>query len=264
MQQLDHVTMENLTPIDFLQSTSDIYGVSYERLDFVLRLVQPFFEGETKNSFHMVPIKECSGGQRRMLSIATALFQKTNLLLLDEPLSGIDSASSINIITLLKSIANENSVTILMTLHQPSTDILLEMDKVMVLGGGCILFDGNFKSVESESQLSNINKTAADFVHDIITSGARAEIIEPCPESDLQVRLGESHIGSQTHEPVPREKNLRLWQVQPLLRRLHLECPSGLQDLMILPICFSVIALWGRLDPKNPLQGMLEQNSTSK
>ena len=53
-----------------------------------------------------------------MISIATALFQPSSLLLLDEPLSGIDSASSDKITDLLKRIAKENFVTILMTLHQ--------------------------------------------------------------------------------------------------------------------------------------------------
>lgn len=41
-----------------------------------------------------------------------------SLLLLDEPLSGVDSASSEKIIELLKTIAKDNSMTILMTLHQ--------------------------------------------------------------------------------------------------------------------------------------------------
>jgi len=53
-----------------------------------------------------------------MISIATALFQESRVLLLDEPLSGIDSASSEKITDLLKIIAKDKSMIVLMTLHQ--------------------------------------------------------------------------------------------------------------------------------------------------
>ena len=59
-----------------------------------------------------------------MISIATALFQPSSLLLLDEPFSGIDSASSDKITDLLSKIAKENFMTVLMTLHQVRFGIL--------------------------------------------------------------------------------------------------------------------------------------------
>merc|ERR1712194_44004 len=119
MRQLDLGTMENMTPIDYLHSTSKIFGADQENLDFVLDLVQPFFPIKTKRDennvevtqldpFQNANIRELSGGQRRMLAIAAALFQNTNLLLLDEPLSGLDSVSSMKVIKLLKFIAQEN------------------------------------------------------------------------------------------------------------------------------------------------------------
>ena len=121
--------MENMTPKAYLDSTAKVYGTSKERYDFVLSLVRPFFPVKTESNevhetivsldpFNNVKLKELSGGQRRMISIATALFQESRVLLLDEPLSGVDSASSEKIIELLETIAKDKSMIILMTMHQ--------------------------------------------------------------------------------------------------------------------------------------------------
>lgn len=124
MRQQD-VGMEHMTPNDYLRSTAKVYGTDEARLNFILSVARPFFpvrEDDNGNivldPFSNAPINQLSGGQRRMISIATALFQPSSLLLLDEPLSGIDSASGEKIIELLKTIARDHSITVLMTLHQ--------------------------------------------------------------------------------------------------------------------------------------------------
>lgn len=267
MRQLDLVTMENMTPNDFLCSTANIYGTDDERVHFVLGLVKPFFQAKTKqfdkgkentllDPFHTVPIRECSGGQRRMLAIATALFQNTSLLLLDEPLSGIDSASSESIVNLLKSITKENNVTILMTLHQPSNSILAKMDKAIVLGGGRILFDGNFRAEsEGQNQFPRNDFSAVEQVHDIITK-ERDQRRPSLLHSEVQKYPDFHHESYQSTER-PIQPFIRVWQVKPLLARLHLDCPPGLQDLLVLPLCFLAISLWCSIDSKNPIQGLL-------
>lgn len=121
--------MRNMTPNEYLNVTAKVYGTSKERFDFVLGLVRPFFPVRTESNenadetvtldpFNNVALKELSGGQRRMISIATALFQESEVLLLDEPLSGVDSASSENIIDLLANLAKNKSTIVIMTMHQ--------------------------------------------------------------------------------------------------------------------------------------------------
>eukprot|EP00984_Skeletonema_dohrnii_P003997 scaffold1364_cov75-Skeletonema_dohrnii-CCMP3373.AAC.4 len=86
MRQQD-VGMKNMTPNEYLSTTARVYGTCKDRLDFILDLVRPFFPVKTETSengdtivsldpFNNVPLKELSGGQRRMISIATALFQE--------------------------------------------------------------------------------------------------------------------------------------------------------------------------------------------
>ena len=128
MRQQDR-GMENMTSNDYLHMTARVYGTSDETLNFILNLARPFFPVKTErlengdsvisfDPFNNVPLKELSGGQRRMISIATALFQETSVLLLDEALSGLDSASSEKIIDMLKSLAKDESMIVLLTLHQ--------------------------------------------------------------------------------------------------------------------------------------------------
>jgi ABC-type Mn2+/Zn2+ transport system ATPase subunit len=60
---------------------------------------------------------ELSGGQLQRVLIARALASKPDLLLLDEPTAGIDSAASHSIMELLKHINQENGVAILLVTH---------------------------------------------------------------------------------------------------------------------------------------------------
>ena len=62
------------------------------------------------------PIGNLSGGQRQRVFIARALVNKPELLILDEPMTGVDAATTENLYTLLKSLRSEG-VTIIMVSH---------------------------------------------------------------------------------------------------------------------------------------------------
>lgn len=281
MRQMDLVKMENMSPSDFLYRTADIYGVNKKRLEFVLGLVKPFFAAKTRKDrgdnelttidpFCRVSIRECSGGQRRMLAIAAALFQNTSFLLLDEPLSGIDSASSEKIVNLLNYVSKVNNVTILMTLHQPSDDILRKMDSVLVLGKGNVIFRGKFGSGKELQELHKKKSSAADLIHDIIvkdddkTRTSRDESNdETTINSDSDTESTSTLSSDDDDQNVRNDKPSRspLWQVQPIIKRLYKECPPDFQDVFVLPFCVLIISLWGRLDSDNPMQSKFEQRS---
>jgi ABC-type Mn2+/Zn2+ transport system ATPase subunit len=61
---------------------------------------------------------ECSGGQRQRILIARALAARPNVLIFDEPTTGIDPASQREVIKLLKSLRESQAVTMfLVTQH---------------------------------------------------------------------------------------------------------------------------------------------------
>jgi phosphonate transport system ATP-binding protein len=60
-----------------------------------------------------------SGGQRQRVAIARALAQRAPILLADEPVASLDPESAQAILALLRDLAREDSLTVLMCLHQP-------------------------------------------------------------------------------------------------------------------------------------------------
>jgi manganese/iron transport system ATP-binding protein len=76
-------------------------------------------------------IAELSGGQQQRVFIARALAQRTELLLLDEPLNGLDTPSQETIFTILDSL-RADGVTVMMATH--NLDLAEErFDRIMLL-----------------------------------------------------------------------------------------------------------------------------------
>lgn len=64
--------------------------------------------------------KAISGGQQRRVALARALAREPRLLLLDAPTAGMDSALRDSISSLLRSLAAERGIAIVMTCHDPA------------------------------------------------------------------------------------------------------------------------------------------------
>ena len=69
-----------------------------------------------------ITFKGISGGERKRTSIGYELITDPNLLLLDEPTSGMDASTAARIIELLKKEAAEG-LTVVATIHQPSGEL---------------------------------------------------------------------------------------------------------------------------------------------
>ncbi|KAI8608211.1 P-loop containing nucleoside triphosphate hydrolase protein [Chytriomyces sp. MP71] len=83
-----------------------------------------------------------SGGERKRVSIGMELVTNPTILFLDEPTSGLDSANALGILETIKKIAVERSMIVLMTIHQPRTEILDLFDKIILLSLGKTLWFG--------------------------------------------------------------------------------------------------------------------------
>jgi molybdate transport system ATP-binding protein len=80
------------------------------------------------------PFQSLSYGQRRIALIARALVQQPELLLLDEPLTGLDARWRTRVRTLLQSVAGEGTQLVMAVHH--STDRLPEVRRVLRLSRG--------------------------------------------------------------------------------------------------------------------------------
>ena len=82
---------------------------------------------------------QLSGGQQKRLAIAMELIANPDILLLDEPTSGLASNDSLNIISLLKDIAQKNHIVIA-SIHQPDYETLMMFDKILIIDDGYTIF----------------------------------------------------------------------------------------------------------------------------
>ncbi|WP_200953794.1 MULTISPECIES: ABC transporter ATP-binding protein [unclassified Duganella] len=81
---------------------------------------------------------ELSGGQRQRVAIARALVGKPSILLADEPTGNLDSATTREIMALIKDV-HRNGQTVVMVTHEP--DIADQCQRIVRLQDGRVLSD---------------------------------------------------------------------------------------------------------------------------
>ena len=64
------------------------------------------------------------------------------VIMLDEPTSGLDSLTSFVIIDYLSYIAHKYGKTVLMTIHQPSSEIFQKFDGLILMLQGRVIYQG--------------------------------------------------------------------------------------------------------------------------
>lgn len=85
--------------------------------------------------------KGISGGERKRVNLAQELITEPALLFLDEPTSGLASEDTINVMRLLRGMANSGK-TVLLTIHQPSLEAYRLMDTVIYMYRGNLVYYG--------------------------------------------------------------------------------------------------------------------------
>jgi len=82
-----------------------------------------------------------SGGERQRMVLARALAQSTRVLVLDEPISGLDVRHQMDLLELLKKEVAECELTVIATLHDLTLASLFT-DRMVLLDHGRVVLDG--------------------------------------------------------------------------------------------------------------------------
>jgi iron complex transport system ATP-binding protein len=98
---------------------------------------------------------ELSGGEQQRVVIARALTQEPKVLLLDEPTAHLDLKYQMDVLELVKALAREQGLAVLMTLHDLN-QAALYADSVALMKQGEIVAQGSVQSVFTAEQLSAV------------------------------------------------------------------------------------------------------------
>jgi ABC-type bacteriocin/lantibiotic exporter with double-glycine peptidase domain len=122
-----NIFIDGSVPADVREAALAISGLDESIANGRLRLDQVINASST-----------LSGGQRQMVALARAVASLPNVLLLDEPTSGIDGATENRILQRLMAFSKNRTVVI--ATHSPA--LLQYMDRIIVIDGGKIIADG--------------------------------------------------------------------------------------------------------------------------
>lgn len=89
---------------------------------------------------------QLSGGQKRRVAIAGILAMQPDYLVLDEPTAGLDPASAIELLDLLKELQLKTGITIVMVSHN-LVEVAEYADRVVVMSDGSKILDGATKDI---------------------------------------------------------------------------------------------------------------------
>lgn len=169
----------HLTAIENLRLLQKIYQCPSTRILEVLELVGLADTGNKK-------VSQFSLGMKQRLSIAIALLNQPELLILDEPTNGLDPNGIIEMRELFKRLNQEQGITILISSH-----LLAEIEKLVthvgIIHKGQLLFEGTLQELIQKQQESSRLKL-------ITSDNARALQILQATYAEVQQQNGHLNL----------------------------------------------------------------------
>lgn len=140
-----------LTVRDNLQSRAALYGITGK--EFKKRLAELASLLDFENLLNRT-VGKLSGGQRRRIDIARAILHKPELLILDEPTTGLDPQTRKLLWDVVRTLRRTDGMTVLLTTHY--MEEASDADYVVIIDSGKISAEG--------TPLELKNKYTGDFI----------------------------------------------------------------------------------------------------
>jgi ABC-2 type transport system ATP-binding protein len=160
---------------EYLEFNADVYKVAKSRIEEVIQLTGLSSESHKK-------IGQLSKGYRQRVGLATALFHNPDVLILDEPTTGLDPNQLVEIRNVIKNVGKNKTVFL-------STHIMQEVeaicDRVIIINNGKIVTD------------KKLDKLVSDIAGQVIEVEFDKEIDEA-----IFSKLSDLKIFKNTHDKV--------------------------------------------------------------
>jgi len=129
-----------LTPEEYFYFIGDLRGMNTVDVDTFLQPFDEIFNGEIlgKKKF----LRDLSKGNQKKAGIIAALMGNPQVIILDEPFANLDPTTQIRLKKMLKSLTEDNDVTVLISSHDLS-HITEVCERIVVLEKGNVVKDIN-------------------------------------------------------------------------------------------------------------------------
>ncbi len=92
---------------------------------------------------------QLSGGQQQRVAIARALIQSPQILLADEPITGLDVIASQQVMQTLAKLHSQQGMTVISVLHDLQIAAKYAQ-RAIVLEAGCVVYDGSCHNLQAQ------------------------------------------------------------------------------------------------------------------
>lgn len=157
--QYEQKTM-GLSVFDFILTGRKPY-ISWKPSSTDVNIVAEVIQTLHLQDIAMKDVNKLSGGQRQMVTIARAIVQEPNILLLDEPTASLDIRHQIEIMELLKKFSLEG-ISIVIALHDINTAIKYA-NKFIMLKNKTIFAEGG-KEIITKNNIEELYKVKVNLV----------------------------------------------------------------------------------------------------
>lgn len=149
--QNDGNLYEDLTVEQNLFIWAKIYGMSKNEISYKIDELLKFFKLE---SFKNKKVATLSKGMKQKVLISRALIHEPELLILDEPMSGLDPSAINELQEHFKKLCDQKKISILMCTHQLDglDDIITD---IAIINKGHLVVEGNVKKLIDEKYKNN-------------------------------------------------------------------------------------------------------------
>ena len=189
-----------------------------------------------------------SGGEKKRTSIGLEVISNPSVVFMDEPTTGLDSKSALDVAKLIKALAAKGR-TIITTIHQPSTDILARFDRIICLCEGRTIYDG--KPLEIPQYFDRLGYPApahtnpADHVMTIVNDddirirefNKGNHITESEVRREFEERLDQFTKAYNQFKPTLSKEKGPEDQFQPLKKNPHNQSTFSVFQILIKKFC---------------------------
>ncbi len=154
-----------LTVRDNIKNRAALYGIfgkefdrRYEELDGMLSLKE----------LEKRPVGKLSGGQRRRVDIARALVHRPEILILDEPTTGLDPQTRKTVWKVIETLRKNDDMTVFLTTHY--MEEAADAEYVVILDAGKVVAEG--------TPIELKNKFTGDYISFYCGDGETGEDLE--------------------------------------------------------------------------------------